>query len=423
MAANKVGKTFCGAAELAYHLTGLYPDWWTGHRFNRPVHVWAAGNTNANTRDIVQAELLGEPGDPEDWGKGALPRHLLGKVDRLPGIPNAIQAITVKHLSGRWSKIGFKAYEQGKEQWMGKAVDVVWLDEEPPQDIYSQALRATLKSRGLIYMTFTPEKGMTQVVAQFMNEIRPNQALYQATWDDAPHLDEDAKEEILAALPPHEKEMRSKGIPVLGSGLVFPVSEDDLLVESFQIPKHWPRICGMDFGWDHPTAAVWLAYNRDSDVVYVYDCYRQSGATPMIHSEAIKARGDWIPVVWPHDGMQHDKGSGQSLSQIYRKHGMRMLGEHFKNPDGTLSVESGLMVMLQRMQTGRFKVFSHLSQWFEEFRQYHRNDGKIVKVRDDLMSATRYACLSLQYASLNMVQPLMTHALGTFDKDYKFFGA
>ena len=45
------------------------------------------------------------------------------------------------------------------------------------------------------------------------------------------------------------------------------------------------------------------------------------------------------------------------------------------------------------MQTGRFKVFAHLDDWFEEFRLYHRKDGKVVKLRDDLMSATRYALM------------------------------
>ena len=143
MAANKVGKTFSGAAELAIHLTGRYPKWWTGHKFYRPIRAWAAGNTSGNTRDIVQAEMLGEAGDPEEFGKGALPKDVIVSTDRSPGIPNALSAVVVKHVSGKNSKLFFKSYEQGKEQWMGSAVDCVWLDEEPPQPIYSQALRAT----------------------------------------------------------------------------------------------------------------------------------------------------------------------------------------------------------------------------------------------------------------------------------------
>ena len=423
MAANKTGKTYCGAVELAIHLTGIYPNWWTGARFKRPVTVWAAGNTTGNTRDIVQAELLGEPGDPEEYGKGAIPRELIvGTPLRLPGIPNAVQSLVVKHKSGKNSKLMFKSYEQGKQQWMGKAVDVVWLDEEPPQDIYSQALRASLKSGGLVYMTFTPETGMTPVVTQFMTKLGSSQALFSATWDDAPHLNEDIKEEILRALPPHEREMRSKGIPVFGSGLVFPNMEDQIRCEPFAIPEYWPRICGIDFGWDHPTAAVWLAWDRDTDVVYVYDCYRQSSATPVIHAAAIKERGAWVPVVWPHDGSQHDKGSGQSLADIYRKQGIKMLGTHFKNPGGDIAIEPGIMEILQRMETGRFKVFNYLNDWYEEVRMYHRKDGKIVANMDDLMSATRYATQSLQFASLNKESKKRTRkAIGSGPGEWNYF--
>ena len=420
MAANKTGKTFCGAFELAVHLTGQYPDWWEGIRFDRPIKAWAAGNTSANTRDIVQCECLGEPGDEEDFGKGAIPKDCILSKERSPGIPNAFSTVLVKHLSGKSSKLFFKSYEQGAEQWMGKAVDVVWMDEEPPQPIYSQALRATLKTSGLTYMTFTPEKGVTRVVSSFMNDLKPKQQLFHATWDDAPHLDPETKDEILAALPPHERDMRSKGIPVLGSGLVFPVDEDFIKSEIFQIPDHWPRICALDFGWDHPTACVWVAYDRDQDTMYVYDAYRQSAETPLVHAEAIKSRGEWIPCAWPHDGMQHDKGSGKPLAEHYRRSGVNMLGSHFENPDGGQAVEPGLMEMLQRMQSGRFKVFENLNRWFEEMRMYHRIDGKLVKERDDIMSATRYAVQSIRYASLKRMKPLPAFAVGS-NNDYPFF--
>ena len=110
MAANKTGKTFCGATELALHLTGRYPQWWTGAKFTRPITAWAAGNTTANTRDIVQAELLGEPGDESEFGKGAIPKELIvGTPLRQPGVPNAYQSLSVKHVSGRNSKLIFKS--------------------------------------------------------------------------------------------------------------------------------------------------------------------------------------------------------------------------------------------------------------------------------------------------------------------------
>ena len=424
MAGNKVGKTFCGAAELAFHATGLYPDWWPkdAWKFNKPITAWAAGQSHYTTRDIVQAELLGPAGDPDLLGSAAIPKHLIISTERNPGVPNGLSLAVIKHVSGEKSRIMFKSYDSGPNAFMGVAVDVVWIDEEPPQDIYSQCLRASLKEGGPIYLTFTPERGVTGVVNNFLNDRKIGQSLTTATWDDAPHLSEDVKAEILAALPPHERKMRSQGIPTLGSGQVFPIAEDTFSIEAFNIPEHWPRVCGIDFGFDHPTAVVWLSHDRDTDTVYVYDVYSQSGTGILQHAEAIKLRGSWIPVIWPHDGSQHDKGSGISLADQYRKAGVNFVGSHFQNPEGGLSVEAGLMSMLTRLQTGRLKVFSHLQEWFREFRIYHRKDGKVIRQNDDVMSATRYAIQSLRFATINNWQPRAEFSIGSIsDKTYNPF--
>ena len=314
MAGNRVGKSFSGAMEMAYHCTGLYPEWWTGKRFNRPVRCWVGGVSNETTRDVCQKELTGQPDDPSAKGMGSIPLKLIGETVRKPGVPNAFNSVVIKHTSGGYSRIGFKAYEMGKEKWMGESLDVIWLDEEPPQSIYSQALTRTADKGGIVYMTFTPEQGMTETVAQFVNNLKTGQELIQATWDDAPHMTKDIRNQILSALPPHERKMREMGIPQLGSGLVFPIAEDDIVCEHFEIPDYFPRICAIDFGWDHPTACVWIAWDRDSDIVYVYDSYAMRQETVPVHASAIKSRGFWIPVVYPMDGRQADKGSGKSLA-------------------------------------------------------------------------------------------------------------
>ncbi len=422
MAGNKTGKTFCGAAELSYHLTGLYPDWWKGWKFDKAIQAWAAGQSHYATRDIVQTELLGLAGDPEKLGTGAIPKHLIISTERNPGVPNGIGMALIKHTSGENSRLMFKSYDSGAVAWMGVAVDVIWLDEEPPQDIYSQSLRASLKTGGPVYLTFTPERGVTGVVNNFMNERKSGQSLVTATWDDALHLSEDVKREILAAFPMHERQMRSRGIPVLGSGQVFPIIEDSFAINAFEIPNHWARVAGIDFGFDHPTAVVWCAWDRDTDTVYIYDAYAQSGSGMLQHAEAIKLRGNWIPVVWPHDGSAHDKGSGISLAEQYRSAGVNFVGSHFQNPEGGIAVEAGIMQMVTRLETGRLKVFSHLQEWFKEYRVYHRKDGKIVRKNDDLMSASRYAIQSLRYATINNWRPRAEHAIGSLtDKSHNPF--
>ena len=412
MAANRIGKSYCGSMELSYHLTGLYPDWWKGRKFLKPVIAWAGGVSNETTRDIVQFELLGSPDDPEAFGSGTVPKNLIIKTERKPGVPNAKSVALIRHVAGGNSSLFFKAYEMGVEKWQGRSCDVIWLDEEPSRDIYSQAVTRTLDRRGMVYMTFTPEQGMTETVASFLNNLQFGQSLTNATWDDASekifsmngergHLNEVVMEQILSSYSPHEREMRRYGRPSIGSGLVFPVQEDKVIVEPFEIPTEWARLSAIDFGYDHPTAVVWLAWDREEDIYYLYDCHRMSKATPHVHSGYIKTRPGWIPMVFPHDGNRKDSMGNPGLADQYRSHGINMLMDHFTNPPalgekrGGNSIETGIMAMLQAMENNRFKVFSTLSDWFEEFRMYHRKAGKIVPVRDDLMSATRYAFQSM----------------------------
>jgi hypothetical protein len=219
------------------------------------------------------------------------------------------------------------------------------------------------------------------------------------TIDDVEHYTTEQRNRIVAAYLPHEREARARGIPVLGSGRVFPVLEESIRCEPMPIPPHWVQINGLDFGWDHPFGAVNCAWDRDADVFYVLKEYREREATPVIHTGAIKPWGDWIPCAWPHDGLQHDKGSGDELARAYGKHGLNMLSERATFEDGTNGVEAGVLEMLERMQTGRWKVFSTCGAWFGEFRLYHREGGRIVKLNDDLISASRYAYMMRRHAN------------------------
>lgn len=218
------------------------------------------------------------------------------------------------------------------------------------------------------------------------------------TIDDAEHYTPEERAAIIASYPAHERKARAKGIPILGSGRVFPIDEDDIKIAAFAIPDHWVQIGGIDFGWDHPTAAAKLAWDRDADCIYVTNSYGLREATPVIHAGTLKAWGSWLPWAWPHDGLQHDKGSGEELAQQYRDQGLLMLDERATFENGSNGVEAGIAEMIDRMQTGRWKVFEHLEDWFSEFRLYHRKDGLIVKLNDDRLSASRYAMMMKRFA-------------------------
>lgn len=220
------------------------------------------------------------------------------------------------------------------------------------------------------------------------------------TIDDVDHYTAEERERIVASYPPHEREARAKGIPSMGSGRVFPVTESTIVVPRRPIPPQWYQIGGMDFGIDHPFAAVNLCWDKDYDCLYVARTYRVKGAIPALHATALRPWGEWIPWAWPHDGLIRDKGSGDQLKDIYKAHHLNMLPEQASHAEGGNGVEAGIIEMHERMETGRFKVFDDCSEWLEEFRMYHRKDGIIVKERDDLMSATRYAVMMKRYAAL-----------------------
>jgi phage terminase large subunit-like protein len=398
MAGNQLGKTLAGAAEASMHLTGRYPDWWNGKRFDHPVIMLAGSESYELTRDGVQRLLIGPPMSEEEWGTGYIPKADIIATTRRSGVSGALDSVTVRHVSGGASTLLFKAYEQGRGKWQANTVDYVWFDEEPPEDVYFEGITRTNATRGLIAVTFTPLKGMSTVVARYILEKSPDREVITMTIDDAEHYTPEDRQKIIDSYPPHEREARTKGVPSLGSGRIFPVAEEAIVVAPFEIPKHWAQIGGLDFGWDHPFGAVACAWDRDADVFYVTKEYRERETTPLIHSGALKPWGSWLPWSWPHDGLQHDKGSGEQLASQYRGHGLNMLPERATFDDGTNGVEAGLSDMLQRMQTGRWKVFSTCTQWVEEFRLYHRKDGKVVKERDDVLSASRYALMMKRMA-------------------------
>lgn len=408
-AANRVGKSFSEAAEVSYHLTGLYPDWWEGKVFEYPILCWCVGITGDSTRKVLQKELFGTTmaKDVEAIGTGSIPRDLID-FDVLERDGNRIMIAKIKHhtngLFDGWSTVEFRSTQQGEHVLMGATVDYIWMDEEDPfrsMELYAQCVTRTSTTGGLVTITATPENGLTKLVDLFMKDKSGHLYFQNATWDDAPHLTPEVKEKLLAAIPAWQHEMRTRGIPMMGEGLVYDISEMDIAIDPIEIPSHWRRIAGVDIGISHDTAVVWSAYDGATDTIYIYDCYHAKATVPAMHATAINTRGPWIPVVLPHDADNTERGSGKTVAQYYREAGVNCLLETFYNPlDWTGNknnfVEPGLMEMLQRMKTGRLKVFKTCGRFFEEMRRYHRKDGKIVKEFDDMMDAARYSVLSVK---------------------------
>ncbi|WP_011178447.1 terminase large subunit domain-containing protein [Caedibacter taeniospiralis] len=421
LAGNRTGKTYCGVAESVMHLTGYYPQWWIGKRFTRPIKAWAASVTTALTAEVLEKAYL-----------EMIAEDLVIGVDRLR------HSYKIDYKTGGYSELTFKSYEQGRKKFQAAKLDLVHLDEEPPRDIYVESLMRTMSTEvdneGIVLLTMTPLLGLTDLILEFqettierevingsgvseMSEMTEevikvdegsivnNRFYIQASWDDNPHLLDSAKETLSKSLKPHEKEARKHGIPSLGSGLVYPVSEVAVVVNPFVIPKHWGRVFGLDFGWINPTAALFAVIDRDNDVMYLTGEYYVSERTPQQHVYELKKLGaDKINGVYDPAGEQSSQRDGGDLAQLYRDSGLRYL---YKADNAK---EEGIMKVLQRFQNGKLKIFNTLNNTLKEFRMYSRDEkGHVKKGNDHLMDCLRYIVMSGERLAKSDIQRNSTY--------------
>lgn len=213
----------------------------------------------------------------------------------------------------------------------------------------------------------------------------------QAGWRDVPHLSESDIKEMASSISPHQLEARMNGTPTLGAGAIYPVPEEEIVIEPFQMPAWWPRLYGLDVGWNR-TAAVWGAFDRDTDTVYLYSEHYRGQAEAAVHAKAIRMRGEWIPGVIDTAARGRSQTDGRSLWSLYEDEGLQLL-------KANKALEAGLLEVLDRLSTARLRVFSTLQHWLEEYRLYRRDEkGRVVKENDHLMDATRYLVMGIDQA-------------------------
>jgi phage terminase large subunit-like protein len=408
MAGNQVGKSDSGAFETMCHATGNYPPWWPGKRFDRPTVGWVAGVSSNDVKRVAQRKLCGPPGVDSEWGTGVIPKEDLLDKAMGRGVTDAIDELQVQHrTNGKKdgvSRIVFKSYEQGRKTFQGDTIDYGWGDEEAEKpDVYPEFL-TRLSGSGVIYTTFTPLFGPTDFVNSF-RDGGPDKGVITMTLDEVPpaeqggHFTTEEKAKRLAGYQAHEVDARSKGIPKLGSGAIFATPEEAVVEPPLaHVPLYWAKGWGVDFGIGHPFAAALCAWDREADCVHILQAYRAANTLSIVHAAAMNRLGAGLPVFWPKDGADRDPHGGDPLKDGYKKHGLKMYPEHAHWPDGSLSTEAGITEWDEREKSDGIKFAAHLSELLEERRYYHRKVGKIVKIRDDILSAVRIFLMMKRYA-------------------------
>lgn len=410
---NGSGKSLWLALESYFHLSGKYPTWWEGHKFIGPINAWLCGREAKNLREGLQEILFGGIGK-EDIGTGIIAKEDIlddggdPQTWAMTGTPNCVGQFKIRHYTNGifdgWSKCEFKTYAQGWAEFQGPTRQWIGFDEEPDDGkIFAECI-ARLRGKdgnppGHFLAAFTPTDGFRDVYLSFVpNGIYPENGLHpedpskftqRVGWSNSPHLDEEWKQSAIAQwklTDPNNIQARTEGYAAIGSGRVYPIPDENIVVNFLKIAPHWPRAYGLDFGWNK-TAVIWGAKDPETGVLYLYSEYYFGQSAPYVHAHAIKQRGFWIPGICDPRGDKSSERDGSKLIDEYRSLGLELV-------PGDNSIKSGIARVLGLMDAGLLKVTYNLENWLKEFRVYRydsKNPNDIARNQaDHLMDATRY---------------------------------
>jgi phage terminase large subunit-like protein len=425
-AGNQIGKTQAAGAQMTFDALSFYPGWYSGRRFIERPKIeraedflgWAACTTQGKTRDGAQTKLLGDIRQDKGLGTGLIPLdNIVGRPTMARGISDFVDTVRLTRESGGTALIRFKTYEMDREAFQGEACDEIWLDEDisrTDDSIYGECIARLTTTRGIIVCSLSPLLGMSPLRKRFKERSVTGECvdvvmtIYDAAVSNGGHIPDEDIPAIIAGYKQSERATRAFGADMQGEGAVFDIPTAEIAHKRAwgDFPAYWPWLWAVDFRHSgkeapggHPFAAVLGCRDPDNDVIYITHAVRMHGLAPM-HVFAIKQhplRG--APVAWPHDG---GRGagivSGETIAATYKKLGLAMRPTHATFRDGGYNFEAGIAEMETRFATGRLKIASHLSEAFDEYMNYHRVDGLVHKVDDDILSAIRVLCMDIRYA-------------------------
>lgn len=390
-AANRVGKSFAGCYEASLHLTGMYPDWWKGKRFTKPVTVWVAGYTKAKTQESLVKYLLGSRGD---LGSGLIPRSAIihDSVAAMAGFAGGIASVRVKHVSGGESLLQAKSYDEEARAFSASAIEAVILDEEPPLAVFAEAAMRTITTNGVVLLTFTADKGLSETVMHFFKDgvlkegSQGETFIISCSIYNVPHLSEDMRQSMLENCPAYLRSAKIHGLPYQGDGLVFSLPEHEFLIEPVDLTtKGYGWAFGLDVGV-RLTSMLIGCYDRLNDTWYITKEYQGDQKSVSENATSIRIiTQNKLSGIIDKASLQSNIIDLSSVFQAYTDAGLSVFPSY-----SSKKVEVGLLEVYDRLRTGRLKIFNTCSRLITEMRLYRRDEKGNLKGIHDTIDALRY---------------------------------
>ena len=424
IAANRVGKSEVGCAIAACHLTGIYPDYWQGRKYDRPIKAIAACENGDLNKTVLQEKLFGTSNwrNKDEIGSGMIPLEFIRTESAVTVRGDDLNKINIKHISGGWSELYFRAYSQGAKAAQGVEADLILIDEQPDDAFWSEAMTRMATTGGHAICAFTPLHGLTGLVQNFMG-LTPEEgspedkfghkyrseddwASVRASWDDITHIPEKTKATLKKGYQAYEADARVFGIPIAGHGRIFPYQIGDITYDPMEktMSPNWEYLLSIDIGHGHgrdPSAVIQCAYDKENDLIYVTDEKVGETNTTRELTRMICSIDHQLPVAWPSDANRSSMSSDSSVADQLREQGINLLGKPFMNPkaaDGRRNnfKAPGINHINERFAEHRLLISTKCSILLGQIEQYsYDKNGKIQDGNDDAIDSFRYNVMSI----------------------------
>jgi len=420
LAANRIGKTVSTCFETACHLTGLYPEWWNGHRFTSPITCMVAGEGWSQVALVLQNELLGtqDVKITENLGTGAIPRSCI-VVDTMRNDGANCIGVEIKHTSGANSYLLFANYTQEVRQLQGFKLNLAVFDEQPPDDFFSEIVTRTATTQGKILCSFTPLKGLNGLVSKFWNKEEGYNYI-RVSWDDVPEYDpwgqpfllKETRRQLERDYLPHEREARIAGKPVMGKGAVFQLADWTAVTYKtgevdFNRMPNIQRVIALDLGLVNDKTVISLMYWEPNErTAYLHRQIVIQGVEEAVPTQYVnhllRPEVFGTPIVLPADASTKGRYtmSSSSIRELFESYGLNVYEHAIMNPPDQNGKQTnhksyGINQMRQMFEMGTFYVNENCSNFLTEAQNYFVDEKGRFSDPDDCIDSCRYAIMAV----------------------------